>query len=164
MDDDPMDERPPQQPEGKLIEQTLRQAGLTRRKAAEIINRSESHLRQVINGYTTPRAGRHIPVRARADALAWIAWNLEIAPGELEEAGRPDAAALLREYRGKPPLRATAAAAGDPPGPAWDIAEVRADLLEIAEDFERVGARMQQMVRRLEELERLAGGGTVSPG
>jgi hypothetical protein len=62
----------------------------------------------VENGYET-RLGRYKVVRAPAGTLAHMASAVGITPGRLEEAGRSDAAAVLREIqsrreRAMPPL------------------------------------------------------------
>jgi transcriptional regulator with XRE-family HTH domain len=150
-------DRPPPRPEGRLIALTLKRRGLSVRAAAKQVPISDSRLRQIINGYETPRRDVCLPVIAPAGKLALIALAFGITPGQLEEAERADAASELRELRKQPPLADAPRGSGnDRPAPAWDIAEARAGMLAISEEIGELGARVQEIAKRLEEIERRA--------
>lgn len=90
-----MSKRPPQPPEGKLIQTASKRSGLSARKAATIAGISEGRWRQIVNGYQVPSAGTHIKVTAPADTLARMASTVGVTPDQLSAAGRSDAAAEL---------------------------------------------------------------------
>lgn len=90
-----MDERPAPPPEGRLISAALKRAKLSARKAADLAGMSEGRWRQIASGYQSV-GGTRVPVHARAETLARMAQAVGVAPGQLEEVGRPDAAEELR--------------------------------------------------------------------
>lgn len=89
--------QPGRPPEARLIAAALKRSGLSGRKAAERAGISEGRWRQIVNGYQTPSAKIQIPVIAPPDTLARMAQVVKVTPEQLEEAGRRDAAEVLRE-------------------------------------------------------------------
>jgi transcriptional regulator with XRE-family HTH domain len=100
-----MPTRPAPPPWGALITAALRQAGLSAREAARRAGLSEGRWRQITSGYQVVSAGVYAPVRGPAATLARMASVAGVTPGQLEQAGRADAAAVL--------AAAPAASAGD---------------------------------------------------
>ena len=100
-----MPTRPAPPPWGALITAALRQAGLSAREAARRAGISEGRWRQITSGYQVVSAGVYAPVRGPAATLARMASVAGVTPGQLEQAGRADAAAGL--------AAAPAASAGD---------------------------------------------------
>lgn len=85
-----------QRPEGKLIERAIKsRRGFSNRDLAKLVNLSEGRIRQIINGYRT-EAGTVLEISAPVDTLVRIANALDITPAALSEAGREDAAEVLR--------------------------------------------------------------------
>lgn len=91
-----MADKPAQPAEGTLLQRALIRARLSARAAADKAGISEGRWRQIVNGYQSAR-GNHIPVRAPAATLAHMARALDVTPDELVEAGRADAADVLRD-------------------------------------------------------------------
>lgn len=119
-----MDKRPEPPPWGRLITQALQRSGMSARKAAKKAGMSDGRWRQITSGYQNVSAGVYAPVRGPAETIARMAQVVGLTPGELEKAGRPDAAEELR-------ARITSPAAGDPDGdppPFKLFDEVEVDL------------------------------------
>jgi transcriptional regulator with XRE-family HTH domain len=92
-----MTAKPEPQPEGKLIMDARKRARLSGREAARRAGISEGRWRQIVNGYMVVTKGVYSPVvGAPADTVARMAQSVDVAPEELEEAGRADAAEELR--------------------------------------------------------------------
>ena len=100
-----MPTRPAPPPWGALITAALRQAGLSAREAARRAGISEGRWRQITSGYQVVSAGVYAPVRGPAATLARMASVAGVTPGQLEQAGGADGAAVL--------AAAPAASAGD---------------------------------------------------
>ncbi|MFI6979350.1 hypothetical protein ACIBSV_12290 [Embleya sp. NPDC050154] len=93
---------PPQQPEGALIESALSAVAPRRsvRKAAELAGMSEARWRQIVKGYSSPKTGMHIPVRAPAETLARMAHAAEVTADQLRKVDREDAAVEMERLLG----------------------------------------------------------------
>lgn len=91
-----MTERPDPRPEGKLIMAALDASPLSQRKAAKHAGISESRWRQIVSGYQSIDGIKHA-VRGPDRTLARMAQAVQVTPEALAEAGRPEAAALLRD-------------------------------------------------------------------
>jgi transcriptional regulator with XRE-family HTH domain len=96
-----MSTRPEQRPEGRLIGEAQKAAGISQRQAAARAGISENRWRNIVSGYTTPSAGVYVPSKGPADTVARMAQVVGVTPEQLEEAGRDDAAEVLRRL---PPL------------------------------------------------------------
>jgi transcriptional regulator with XRE-family HTH domain len=80
--------------EGRLITAARKAKGMSARAVAREAGISESRLRQIVTGYQTV-SGQRVPVDAPASTIARVAAVLGIAPSQLTEAGRSDAAIQL---------------------------------------------------------------------
>lgn len=89
------DELPPQRPEGKLIEAAAEADGRSIRKLATAAGLSDARWRQIVKGNQSVGSGRFNEVVAPAATLARMAYALGVAPEQLDEVGREDAAAAL---------------------------------------------------------------------
>lgn len=91
-------QRPPQPPEGALLSRALRSRTprMSARTAARLADISEARWRQIVAGYASAGHGQYVAVKAPPDTLARMARVVDVPPTQLEEAGRPDAAAALR--------------------------------------------------------------------
>lgn len=81
--------------EREVLRQALRDSKMSARRAADLMEMSDTRLRHIINGYQPAGRGQRIAVVAPAETLARIARILEVTPEQLEAAGRPDAAREL---------------------------------------------------------------------
>lgn len=90
-----------QRPEGRLIADAMKDAGLSARKAADGTGITDTRLRHIINGYQPVGRGQTIEVVAPAETLARIAHRLGITAEHLRDAGRPDAAELVTDRRAR---------------------------------------------------------------
>jgi hypothetical protein len=142
---DPDTPAPP--PEARLIQIARKAAGLTADAAAKSTGGTVSpvYWRDVERGYGYRRSKR-VPARASDRVLAHMAQAVRVTPERLAEAGRPDAAAVLREIHladsPPPPLVPFPAAAR--PAKEAIAEEILADLLDRYGDREVVrviGAR-----------------------
>lgn len=89
----------PQQPaEARLIDAAQKSAvpKLSMRKASQAAGISDGRWRQIIKGYQGTGTGR-IPVVAPGETLARMALVVGVTADQLSEAGRPDAANVLRQ-------------------------------------------------------------------
>lgn len=135
-----------------LIQTGLKRAGISARKAAKLAGISEGRWRQIANGYQTVSRGVHIPVRkAPADTVARMAHVVGIAPEQLEEADRADAAEELR---------AMAKQVSPSPGgvPDWIRSDARAWAiwnldLPLEKRIQGIRDLMEADLRRAEERE-----------
>lgn len=109
-------ESPDVPPEGRLIAAGLKKVGFSQREAARRARISESRWRQIVSGYQSV-SGRKAPVRGPDRTLARMALAVKVTPEDLEEAGRSEAAALLRS------LEADRRAAGSVPAAASGAAD-----------------------------------------
>lgn len=92
-----MTSKPGPTPEGELISTVLRtRTGLSARKAAEEAGISEGRWRQIVSGYQIPAKGTYVEVIGPADTVAAMARVAQVTPAELADAGREDAAQILR--------------------------------------------------------------------
>lgn len=96
-----MDERPAPPPEGRLIAAALSDSGLSIREAAKQAGISYGRWRQITSGYQNVSPGSFARVRAPARTLAKMASVVRVSPGQLEDAGRTDAAEILRKITRK---------------------------------------------------------------
>ena len=94
-----MDMRPEQPPEGRLIADALTQTGMSIRKASRLAGISYGRWRQITSGYQNVSPGSYARVHAPARTLARMAAAVDVEPEQLDNAGRPDAAAILREMQ-----------------------------------------------------------------
>jgi hypothetical protein len=135
-----MDQRPPQPPEGELIEGAARRMKISIRAAAKRAGMSYGRWRQIVKGYQNVSPGEFAIVRAPAATVAKMAAVVGVTPEELGTAGkRADAAEELRQIQATTPPQPAyhpvtadfAAFAGVTPGDAEDpyIRSVREDLI-----------------------------------
>jgi hypothetical protein len=115
-----MTERPPAPPEGELIKAAQAKARLSQRKAAELAEISETWWRRIVSGHQPVSGGKPAPFRSPDRTLARMAHVVGVQPEELADAGRPEAAELLRTIASEE--RETDAAAV-PPGPRARLEE-----------------------------------------
>ena len=92
-----MEQRPDQPPEGRLIADAADRLSLSIREAARRAGISYGRWRQITSGYQNVSPGVYGAVHAPARTLARMAQAVNVSPEELESAGRPDAAAILRD-------------------------------------------------------------------
>lgn len=90
-----MTERPDAPPEGKLIRAALAASGLSQRKAAKRAGISDTRWRQIVAGYQSV-GGEPVVFRSLDETLARMAHVVGVRPEELADAGRPEAAEVLR--------------------------------------------------------------------
>ncbi|MFG1872215.1 hypothetical protein [Micromonospora arborensis] len=90
-------EKPDPRPEGALIFGAMERRGLTARAAAAKVGMSEGRLRQIINGYQALGQGQFRVVVGKAIRVAQLAKLVGVTPEQLTEAGREDAARILRD-------------------------------------------------------------------
>lgn len=86
---------PYQQPEGALIQAAMLRRGVKAPWVARAVQLSEARVRQIVNGVQPVGRSEKVRVVAPADTLAKIAHVLDIAPAQLTDAGRSDAAEVL---------------------------------------------------------------------
>lgn len=104
--------KPDPTPEGALIRAALTtRTHLSARKAAEAAGISEGRWRQIVSGYQVPTRGTYIEVIGPPETVAAMARVARVTPEELTEAGRDDAATVLRS---------TPDPAEEVEAPAWD--------------------------------------------
>lgn len=103
MDNDPHDLQPSRA--AQLIESRRLALGLSVRKAAAAAELSEGRWRQIAKGYQTAARGVRVPVNAPDETLARMAAAVRVHPDEMEEAGHPQVAAVMR-YMGSEPEEA----------------------------------------------------------
>ena len=90
--------RPVPPPEAELIRLVREAAHITTAEAAVAAGMSKSRWSQIESGYET-RGEDFKEVRGKRDTIAHMAHVVGIGPERLEEAGRPDAAEVLREIQ-----------------------------------------------------------------
>jgi helix-turn-helix protein len=90
--------KPSPPPEAVLIRLAREAARIKAPAAAKSAGVSVARWSQIETGYET-RLGRYKPVRAPEGTLAHMAHAVGVGPERLEEAGRPDAAMVLREIQ-----------------------------------------------------------------
>lgn len=90
-------ETPEAPPEALLIDSAQKSVipKLSMRKAAEMAGISEGRWRQIVKGYQGTGTGR-LPVVAPDETVARMALVVGVTADQLEDAGRPDAARVLR--------------------------------------------------------------------
>lgn len=95
-------------PEAALIRVARQAAGLSIAAAAQaaIIDISLPRWSQIETGYEI-RRGKAKPVRARDDTIAHMAYVTGVSPARLDQAGRPEAAEVLREIHRRQDARST---------------------------------------------------------
>lgn len=84
-----------QLPEGRLLEDAMKKAGLSARKVATEMGISDTRLRHIVNGYQPIGNGQVINVVGPPETLARAAHTLGVTADQLREAGRSDAAEVL---------------------------------------------------------------------
>lgn len=91
-------ETPSQPPEARVIDAAQKAAvpKLSIRKAAERAGISEGRWRQIVKGYQGTGTGR-LPVVAPDETIARMALAVGVTDSQLDEAGRPEAAEVLRQ-------------------------------------------------------------------
>lgn len=91
-------ETPSQPPEARVIDAAQKAAvpKLSIRKAAERAGISEGRWRQIVKGYQGTGTGR-LPVVAPDETIARMALAVGVTDSQLGEAGRPQAAEVLRQ-------------------------------------------------------------------
>jgi len=116
-----MTERPEAPPEGALLKRALIAARISQREAARRSGISETRWRQLVSGYQVVSREK-VPVRSPDDTLARMARAVGVTAEQLEEAGRDEAAAVLRHAEAD-----AAAPAGPGAEPAGAGPESRVD-------------------------------------
>jgi transcriptional regulator with XRE-family HTH domain len=138
---------------------------MTAAEAAIAAGMSKARWSQIENGYET-RGDGFKEVRGRRDTIAHMANAVGVSPERLEEAGRPDAARVLREIQRNAPAE-PAAVPGPQPEPPPELEfedddpltpEERAAALAFIREVRKGIAR----VRAREEAERQGNGHTAS--
>lgn len=122
-----------QRPEGKVLGDAMKRSGKSARKIAPDTGLTDSRLRHIVNGYQPVGQGQKIVVVAPAETLARVAQALGVSADQLDEAGRSDAADLLRDM--PEPIKET---------PEPNVAEMMREILQ----------RQRAMEQRLDELAR----------
>jgi Helix-turn-helix domain len=89
--------RPPQRPEGALIQRAMERLDISARAAAARANISDTRWRHIVAGFEPLGSDTYREVIARPRILAKMAQAVDITPEQLEEAGRSDAATILRD-------------------------------------------------------------------
>ena len=92
-----MDERPEQPPEGRLLAQALERSGMSIRQASKKAGLSYGRWRQITSGFQNVSPGSWAAVRGPAPTVARMARVVGVTPDQMAEAGREDAAAVMRE-------------------------------------------------------------------
>lgn len=89
---------PTQPEEARIINHAQKTAvpAISMRKAAEMAGISDGRWRQIVKGYQGTGQGR-IPVVAPSETVARMALVVGVTDSQLEDAGRPDAAEVLRK-------------------------------------------------------------------
>lgn len=106
------EEPPPAPPEGKLLRAALADLPFSQREAARRATLSESRWRQIVSGYESKK-GIKIPVVGPHGTVARMAHAVGVRPEQLQDAGRDDAAASLRDLEA---AQSAADSATLPPG------------------------------------------------
>ena len=94
-----MTERPEPPPWGVLITAALARQEMSAREAARRAGLSEGRWRQITAGYQVVSPGVYAQVHGPASTVARMAAVVGVTPGQLREAGRPDAAESLVSQR-----------------------------------------------------------------
>lgn len=97
------EQRPDPTPEGLLIQRAMVRKGVNATDVAAGAGITPGRWRHIVNGAQPLGGGRYHPVRAPAATLARMALAVDVTPEELEAAGRPDAAEVLRDLGGQAP-------------------------------------------------------------
>lgn len=95
----------------RLIETRRLASGMSMRRAAAAADLSEGRWRQIVKGYQQAAKGIRVPVNAPDETLARMANAMKVHPDEMETAGHPEVAALMRDMASGPTATATATAA-----------------------------------------------------
>jgi len=90
-------QRPDPTPEGKLIRRAMQRKGVNAPDVAPLAGISTGRWRHIVNGAQPLGRGQYHRVVAPADTLAKMAMAVDLTPEQLQQAGRGDAAAVLRE-------------------------------------------------------------------
>lgn len=143
-----MNERPAAPPWGLLIAQALKKSRMSAREAAKRAGMSDGRWRQIVSGYQTVSAGVYAPVRGPAETLARMAQVVGVTPEQLEQAGRSDAAAELRELPSLPE-----------PEQELTARELTERLRELTAEFEAERERTRRESERMQrEIDRMRRG------
>jgi transcriptional regulator with XRE-family HTH domain len=97
-----MPEKPAQSAEGAALQRAMVRERLSARQAANQAGISEGRWRQIVAGYQSA-GGQHIPVTAPPATLARMAAAVGVTADDLTEAGRSDAAEILRDLTQRRP-------------------------------------------------------------
>lgn len=113
-----MTTKPPQPPEGALIEMARKRRGPRPpiKHYAERAGLSDTRWRQIEKGYQTPTAGNPVPVTAQPETLARMARAVDVTPQQLRDVDRDDAADAYEKL--------FADAGDEPAAPAAEIVDV----------------------------------------
>jgi hypothetical protein len=139
-----MNMRPDPPPEGKLIADAADNLSLSIREAARRAGISYGRWRQIVTGYQNVSPGEYAAVRAPARTVARMAKVVGVTPSQLEEAGRADAADILRAIL-KDEQGATLTAVPELPEDDARIIELaqNATVLALDREVPRVEARIR---------------------
>lgn len=119
-------------PAARLIETRRLAQGVSMRKAAAAAELSEGRWRQIAKGYQQAARGMRVPVNTTPETLARMAAAVNVEPDEMERAGHPDVADLLR---------AMSAPRDDPPTSLSEVSDEEL-LREVARRMARAGQRV----------------------
>lgn len=92
------DHQPMQQQEGAVLQAALKADGRSVRQVAPLAGMSEARWRQIVKGSMTAN-GQTVEVIAPPHTLARMAYALNLAPEQLAQAGRQDAADMLENLQ-----------------------------------------------------------------
>jgi hypothetical protein len=122
-------DKPAPPPEAVLIRIAREAARIKTPASSRAVGISTARWSQIEQGYETKPGGVYKPVRAPDGTLAHMASAVGVSPERLEQAGRPDAADILREI-----LRQDDPAPG--PGPSARQDDLTPEeKIEIADSF-----------------------------
>jgi transcriptional regulator with XRE-family HTH domain len=107
--------RPSPPPEAVILRLARKAAGITSPSAASAVGISKARLSQIETG-SERRLGVYRPVSGKDSTIARLAAFLGVSPDRLDNAGRGDAAAVLRELQQHPQPRQPVPAGGSPLG------------------------------------------------
>jgi hypothetical protein len=154
-------DKPEQPAEGAAIQRAMIRERLSARQAAPLAGMSEGRWRQIVSGYQSV-GGQHLPVKAPAATLARMAQAVKLTPEDLIDAGRRDAAEVLRDLNSSAP-------ATDKARDETDEALIKVMRSDLSEDQKQKLIRLltaekenaeRQRVEHAEELIRLFEPGT----
>jgi hypothetical protein len=149
-----MPEKPAQSAEGAALQRAMVRERLSARQAANQAGISEGRWRQIVAGYQSA-AGQHIPVVAPAATLARMALAVNLTAEDLVDAGRTDAADVMRDLTQRRPQPVTETPDDDLTSDR-DEALRRVMLSDLPDDQKRRIAKLLIDEKRDAERRRLA--------